>query len=241
MRVAIYTAVFGDYDEPKEPPAQDIDCDFFCFTDAPRQQHASRWRIIQVARDSRLHPRMQAKRYKLLSHEVFPGGRLAVRYDPLMALFFSRPRYDATIWVDGSLSLRSARFARDVRECLAKASWAMFPHPDRDCIFEEAMASAAMLKYRCLPIEEQVASYRRRGIQPHSGLYACGVIARKEPLSAKLREANKVWWAENLKWTYQDQLSLPFVLHQLGIGVDLIPGSLWHNDWFDWIPHKSES
>jgi hypothetical protein len=34
---------------------------------------------------------------------------------------------------------------------------------------------------------------------------------------------------------------LPFVLHQLGIGVDLIPGKLWHNDWFEWIPHKSDS
>jgi len=25
-------------------------------------------------------------------------------------------------------------------------------------------------------------SYRRRGIKPHSGLYACGVIERKRPL-----------------------------------------------------------
>jgi len=31
------------------------------------------------------------------------------------------------------------------------------------------------------------------------------------------------------------------VLHQLGIGVDLIPGNLWRNEWFDCIPHKSES
>jgi hypothetical protein len=240
VRVVIYTAIFGDYDELKEPPAQDIDCDFFCFTDAPRPHCVSKWRIIRVARHHRLHPRIQAKRYKLLSHRVFPGGRLALRYDP-SGLFFSRPRYDATIWVDASLSLRSARFAREVRECLAKTSWAMFSHPDRDCIFDEAMASAAMLKYRGLPIEEQVDSYRRRGIQPHAGLYACGVIVRKEPLPAILRQANRVWWAENLKWTYQDQLSLPFVLHQLGIGVDLIRGNLWRNDWFDWIRHKSES
>ena len=240
MRIAIYTAIFGHYDDLKEPAAQEIDCDFFCFTDAP-PLHDTAWRIVRVRPDPRLHPRMQAKRYKVMSHEVFPGGRLAFRYDPFAPLRFSRRRYDATIWVDASLSVFSARFARDIANCIAKTSWAMFAHPDRDCIFEEAVASSAMLKYRNLPIDEQVENYRRCGIQPHSGLHACGVIARKEPLPAQLRQANNVWWAENLKWTYQDQLSLRFVLHQLGIGVDLIPGNLWRNEWFDCIPHKSES
>jgi hypothetical protein len=92
----------------------------------------------------------------------------------------------------------------------------MFPHPDRDCVFEEAMVSAGMLKYRGLRLEQQVDGYRGRGIQPHAGLHACGVIARKEPLPAKLRHATEVWWAENLEWTYQDQLSLPFVLASVG-------------------------
>jgi len=241
MRVAIYTAIFGGYDELKEPPAQDVACDFICFSDAPWVRRHSAWRMVRVRTDRTLHPRMQAKRYKLMSHEVFPDGRLAFRYDPVSALSFSRPRYDATIWVDASLSLRSTGFASDITCSIGGTSWAMFAHPDRDCIFEEAAVSAGMLKYRGLPLEEQVACYGRRGIQAHSGLHACTVIARKEPLPAMLRRANELWWAENVKWTWQDQLSLPFVLHQLGIGVDRIPGNLWRNDWFDWIPHKSES
>src|SRR5262249_3180997 len=203
VRLAVYTAIFRDYDDLKEPAAQDIGCDFLCFTDAPRV-YESAWRTVSVKLDASLHPRMQAKRYKLLSHEVFPGGRLAFRYAPLAALSFSRPRYDATIWVDASLSIRSSAFARDSFQSIAKPSWARFTDPDRACIFEEAIASAAMLKYRGLPIEGQVESYRRCGIQPHSGLYACGVIARKEPLPAKLIHANQIWWAENLRWTYQD-------------------------------------
>jgi hypothetical protein len=97
-----------------------------------------------------------------------------------------------------------------------------------------------MIKYRGFPIREQVSYYSKVAILPHSGLYACGVVARKEPLMPMLRRANELWWSENVKWSYQDQLSLPFVLHQLGIGVDQIPGNLWRNDWFDWIPRKSD-
>ena len=66
-------------------------------------------------------------------------------------------------------------------------------------------------------------------------------IAPKEPLPGILRRANKLWWTENVRWTFQDQISWPFVLHQLGIGVDLIRGNLWRNYCFDWIPHNSDN
>jgi 3-mercaptopyruvate sulfurtransferase SseA len=35
VRIAIYTAIFGDYDELKEPRTQDIECEFICFSDGP--------------------------------------------------------------------------------------------------------------------------------------------------------------------------------------------------------------
>jgi len=241
MRVAIYTAVISDYDELKEPVKQNVECEFFCFTDTFRPTHNGTWRIIAVPRRLSLHPRTQAKRFKLLSHKIFPAGRLAFRYDPIGAIAAFKRRYDATIWIDASLSIKSADFAGDVVSCVGETGWAMFRHPDRDCIFEEAAVSKGMLKYRELPIERQVENYRKLGIQPHSGLFACGVIARKEPLPAVLRRANKKWWAENLRWTYQDQLSLPYVLFSLGTDVDPIPANLWRNDWFDLIPHKSEN
>jgi hypothetical protein len=77
MRVAIYTAVFGDYDELKEVPTQDVECDLICFTDRPKARRGNSWRVTPVARKRELHPRMQAKYYKIMSQEIFPGGRLA--------------------------------------------------------------------------------------------------------------------------------------------------------------------
>jgi hypothetical protein len=62
MRVAIYTAIFGDYDELKEFPVQDIDCDLICFSDGPQPRRHGAWRVARVPKDPTLHPRMQAAR-----------------------------------------------------------------------------------------------------------------------------------------------------------------------------------
>jgi Protein of unknown function (DUF616) len=178
----------------------------------------------------------------LQDHESgdFSWGRLAFRYDPASALRFSRPRYDVTIWIDASVLIRSRSFARDILGFIGQSGWAMFSHPKRDCIFDEASVSAGMAKYHAMPIQEQVDYHRKTGVKAKSGLYACGVIARKEPLPESLRKASELWWNENVVWTYQDQLSLPFVLNQLKIGIDRIEGDLWNNKWFDLAAHKHD-
>jgi hypothetical protein len=128
-----------------------------------------------------------------------------------------------------------------MRRRLAEADWAMFVHPDRDCIYDEAQSSASMVKYRNLPIIPQVDSYRST-VPPRGGLYACTVIVRREPAAGRVQAVHDSWWAENLKWTFQDQLSLPFVLRRTG-GPDpvAIEESLWKNRWFDLLPHASEA
>jgi hypothetical protein len=237
MSAVVYTAIFGDYDVLKQPVPQDEPCNFVCFTDTAMPSRVGVWRVIQQRGDPGLHPRMQAKWYKLLSHRAFPGGRLSWRYAP----FNFRPRADMSIWIDGGLQIKSARFVRDMRTNLGSQDWAMFPHPARDCIYEEAKVSLGMRKYRDLPIAPQVASYRSI-IPPHGGLYACTIIVRREPASQVIRDANEWWWNENLKWTYQDQVSLPYVLRQLGTpGPAKIAGNLWSNAWFEFLPHNSDA
>jgi hypothetical protein len=230
----------GGYDDLKAVPKQDVDCDLFCFADADLPARAGDWRVVRVRRRPAIHPRMRAKYFKLLSHRVFPGGRLALRFDP-MAAFGKRPRYDATLWIDGSIRIKSKSFVREFLSGIGNSGWVLFPHPDRDCIFEEAEVSLTMEKYRGLPLEEQVRAYGMEGVQPHSGLYACTIIGRQEPLSAPLQALNESWWAENWKWSYQDQLSLPYLLSKLRLGVDTVDKNLWRNDWFDWVAHHTEA
>jgi hypothetical protein len=236
MRALVYTAIFGGYETLKQPVPQNEPCDFVCFTDSKMQSRENCWQIIPVRRDPKIHSRMQAKRFKILSHKVFPGGRLTWRHAP----FRHRSPVNLTIWIDGSLEIKSSTFVEDMRAALATHDWAVFAHPDRDCIYEEAVRSAPLDKYRNLPILAQTETYRG-DISPHGGLYACGVIVRREPLSERVRKANELWWQENISWSYQDQLSFPYVLKKTGATVAVIPGNLWKNEWFEVGWYKNDS
>jgi hypothetical protein len=209
----------------------------FCFTDAPLPRKVGNWRAVRIGDQSGIHPRMRAKYFKLLSHRVFPEGRLAPRYDPL-SILRGRPRYDATVWIDGSIQVESPSFVREFLSGLGPSGWVMFRHPDRDCIFEEARASRTLEKYDGQPLEEQARAYAALGMQRHAGLYACTVIGRKEPLSQPLKALNEAWWAENHRWTYQDQISLPVLLKQMGLALDTVTEDLWENGWFTWVMHR---
>jgi hypothetical protein len=237
MRAVVYTAIFGGYDTLKQPPLQDEPCDFICFTDSKMPSRVGAWRVIHVRRNRKIHPRLQAKRFKLLSHRIFPHGRLAAWY----ALFSIRKRADLSIWIDASIQIKCSTFVKDMRNKLGDGDWAMFVHPDRDCIYEEALISITMPKYQTMPILPQVETYRSV-VPPHGGLYACTVIVRREPLAERLKRVHELWWEENVKWTYQDQLSLPFVLRCVGECAPIaILDSLWKNRWFDHVPHKTDA
>lgn len=236
MRVAVYTAIFGGYDDLKAQPQQTVPCDWFCFTDAAGPGRRNGWRIIRERRQPGLHPRMRAKRCKLMAHEFFPDGRLSWRHAPLLR----RPRYDALVWIDGSIQVTNPRFVEEFVAGIGPSGWAMLAHPERDCIYDELHASALMQKYAGLPMARQVGAYRAEGYPANNGLMACGLIARR-PGDSRLAGIAEAWWQENVRWTYQDQLSLPVVLWRLGAGVDVVQRNLWDNDWFTYVHHSSEA
>jgi hypothetical protein len=237
-RTAVYTAIFGDYDDLKPPSLQDSDCDFYCFTDSALPPRVGLWRVIHVPTDPSLHPRMQAKWYKIMSHESFANGRV---YGHRSIIPFFAKKYDATVWCDASLEIKGPSFVRAVVEKLTDNSIVLFEHPDRDCIFEEAGVSAGMFKYIGLPLREQAESYRAVGVSEHGGLYACGMLGRKTIGQKKIERLNSIWFNENIRWTYQDQLSFPVALKLSGAVAVLMSGNLWKNDFFDHIGHKSEA
>jgi hypothetical protein len=239
MRVCVYTAIYGDYDELKSQPEQTVECDFVCFTDTAGPARSGAWRMIRVDGRESMHPRMRAKFFKLNSHKVFPRGRLAWRYDPVGRSLGRARSYDALVWIDGSIQIKSAAFVEEFVSHIGANGWTMFVHPDRDCIYDEVVASRQMRKYQGVAIEAQIDAYRREGFPARNGLMACTVIGRASR-GERLARVNRAWWRENRRWTYQDQLSLPVVLWRLGLGYDPVRLSLWENDWFDWVPHRSE-
>jgi|GEM_PF-1259631 len=231
-RVAIYTAIYGSYDELIQPSVQDVMCDFICFTDNKMlKRNSGRWRVI-YDKNPMPQSRIQAKYFKLMSHKIFPRGRLSLKYGLL-----NRKYYDYIIWVDGNMFIKSPAFARDLCGFL-KNDWALFAHSHRDCIYDEV--NAAIMRCGGQPIIEQAIAYRSEGHPEHYGLWDCGVIIRKGNICKELQRFNQAWWDENLKWTYRDQISLPYLVRKHNVNIDTIHKYVWDNEWFDRVRHVSE-
>lgn len=213
--IACYTAIMGGYDDLKPHP-EIPGVDWIAFSDTIESHPA--WDVRHDG-PSGEHPRDAAKEYKL-----FPD------------LFL--PEYEHTIWIDGSHEITNPRFVEWALGSIGESDIALYRHPWRDCIYDEAKASLELQKYDGQPITEQVNSYR--GEHPeHWGLWATGTLARRNtPQVAALMSA---WSDEMDKWSYQDQLSFPVVCRRLGVTPEEFPcGQVVGNTWHTIHGHKRE-
>jgi TOD1/MUCI70, glycosyltransferase-like domain len=205
---AIITAVYGGYDDIKPVLPQDgLDCEHVLVTDDPDIPDGYLgWLVAREARPG-VPPVRAAKRPKFRPWE-----------------YTAAP---ASVWVDGSVRVTSPSFAA---EALAAACpLAQFGHPDRDCIYAEAAVSAALPRYSGEPVLAQAEHYRSGGHPERWGLWAATVIARQHVREVILMGG---WWArETERWSYQDQVSEPWILRNLGLRPAVLPGYYRDNQW----------
>jgi hypothetical protein len=205
---AIITSIYGGYDSLKPVLAQDgLDVEWVLVTDDSGipDGHFG-WRVVHISRPG-LHPNRAAKQAKFRPWE-----------------FTDAP---ASVWVDGAFSVASPRFAA---EALALADpIAQFVHPWRDCIYDEVPASEVMAKYDGEPVREQAEHYRGLGHPEHWGLWAAGVIARRH--TPDVMRLGYAWAAEVARWSFQDQISEPYVLRNLGLRPSALTGNHLSNPW----------
>lgn len=203
-RPVVYTALYGGHDVLWEPVGQDVEARWVCFTDDPSLR-SHKWEIVlDPARYA--DARMSAKWHKCLPHLALPDA-------------------ERSIWIDASMAVDAPTFVGDMLAALGAAPFAAFRHPYRRCIYTEARASSRLPKYDGLPILEQVGHYRAEGHPARWGLWAGGVLVRQHN-DERVQSLGAAWLAECDRWTYQDQLSLPFVCRSLGLRPVTLPSHL---------------
>lgn len=216
MRAAVISAAFGGYDEPHEPVQQTTECEWVYVTDNPELE-APGWDVV-LAPGYGMHPRREAKVPK-----CFP-------------FLYAALGTDVTIWLDGSMAVCSPSFVGDMVALADTADVAQFVHPWRDCIYAEATESAPLPKYREEPVGAQAAAYLEAGHPQHWGLWATGVIVRRH--SDPVVNMGRAWWHEIDHWSYQDQVSQPYVLRQADLRPASIPGGVYDNQWLQYRAHR---
>lgn len=194
--IVVYTAVFGRYDTLRPARYPSL-----CFTDGEMPPVAGwEYRTVFAGRG----PKWANRHCKLLVHE-----HLDMEY---------------SIYHDGNVELLT-----DPRELIEKhlrdTDIAVFAHPTRTCVYEEAKACIREGKAPAIEVHPQMDRYRAESYPAHNGLAACWVLLRRH--TNAVRRLNEFWWKEYAKGAKRDQLSFNYACWKLGMPYTPIPGDLF--------------
>jgi len=223
MSVAVITSIYGDFDVPKVQPPQTVDAEWILVTD--REVEAPGWKVVVEPRPH-MHPCLAAKVAKCVP-SLYTGA-------------------STTVWMDGSLQLLREDSLEQIIAGSEGQSIAQIEHPARDCIYDEAEFCVPIPKYAGQPMIQQVDHYRKLGHPAHWGLYATGLIVRNSQDSLdrlstmtpeedeEVKTVGQEWLIEQMRWSFQDQLSEVFLLRQYAVPMTVLPFPLHGSGLFEW-------
>lgn len=196
----IYTAIFGPYDELKDPLHVIPGCRYICYTD--QVLNSKVWELVMVK--PRYDPVRQAREVKILFH----------KYNP----YFE----GKAMWIDANQQITS-----DITHLfsISEKSLTLLYHPDRNCIYKEAHECIKLKKEDDLIIAKHRLRYLKESYPSDNGLAATGLMIRKNDKDLNLFFDN--WFDQIVIGSRRDQLSFNYVIWkfnwELDIQFDLIP------------------
>lgn len=209
MRTVV-TAVFGGYEKIKAPPTG-VDRAVL-ITDGATDD---RWETI-VRPSHGISPRRHIFCYKLIPHIMISA-------------------HDDVLWIDGSFDW-TGKPVSELFDLVPAGSLGIHAHPaPRAGYWEEAEFSARHYgdNDRGIHAMAQANHYLARGCQPNGPVWASGILVWR----GAQRRLGERWFAETMAWSASDQIALPYVLHETGLTVTTLPGSVYANPWFEFFNH----
>ena len=194
----IYTSIVGNYDPLLEHCYIMEDWDYICFSESKAiVQNHTIWKIIVLP-----------------SNEIKNNIRLSRLPKILPHRFLTE--YEYSIYLDANINILDDTLEKRVNQLIKKnVKIAIAPHPQRDCVYEEAQVCIKSGKDKKSIIEKQIKEiYTLNNFPTHFGLYQNNLIYRKHN---DLVELDQLWWDIYMKYSRRDQLSLVYALWRTGI------------------------
>jgi len=201
MKIAVITSSIGANKLLDPIPFEGVDYHAFVDTNSSNDKWVTH-SPISFSNDPIYSNRRNAKVYKVLP-------------------FAFLPEYDYYFWVD-STHILEANPAEVIEAYLKDSDVAVFKHPERDCIYIEGnFVKQIGFDYSNL-LEDQLSFYKDIDYPKHNGLYELPArVQRNTELTQKM---GWMWWEQICMFSSRDQISFPFVCHQLGIKPSILPG-----------------
>jgi len=130
---------------------------------------------------------------------------------------------DWSIWIDANITLLA-----DPRDLVAEVRKSghligAFRHPERECLYDEALHCISAAKDDPDTILAQITRYKCEGYPAKFGLAECNVLVRchSDPIVAA---AMRRWWDEIEAGSRRDQISFNYALWRTGMGYHELAG-----------------
>jgi len=243
-KIAVITSIYGDYDNLKihNNVINSNLVDWYCFTDNTKIINSNKktmWKIITTPYhlingndeykkyknyydnvDKKTYNMMSAKYYKIKTHEI----------DILQ-------KYDYYIWIDGSIFLRD-NFINNMLSLINNGHKLInFKHSARNNVKDEVSYSNQIQKYKNQFLKSQFLKYLKDKFPDNIGLFEKTVFVKKN--ENKINNLFDDWWIENLKFSYQDQISYPYVLWKNNILPDkIINQNVFNNKDYTYVNYN---
>lgn len=187
----VYTALSGGYEVPLAHETLDPDFDYVLFSDCPITD-CGFWEVRPM---DYWHPEpVRMSRYvKTHPHKYFP-------------------EYDVAIWVDANVLIRgNLGNYLDFIDSDHTIPLGGIPHPQRNCIYDEAHILIDTKKDISSRVERQLEIYKKEAYPKKNGLIETNflVIDLNSPNTDKVLNE---WWTMIDKFSHRDQLSLNYAL-----------------------------
>jgi hypothetical protein len=181
--------------------------DAICVTDDP-SNIGDGWRVH--VEPSQEHPRLAAKRPKMMP--------------------WLYTDCDAAVWLDASFEITDRNLRWWVDQHFAQSDFIVWQHPEgRNDFADEAAVCWDWPKYADFDIRGQVQHYVDSDMPRMWGLFACGMIGWR--FTPQTKRLGVRWYEEQVRWSVQDQVSLPFLLWDLGMSFGTWQANEYQNPY----------
>jgi hypothetical protein len=190
-KIVIYTVISGNYDTLKQPEVIGNHFRYVCFTDQEFKEE-QQWEIRPLLTKFN-NPILVNRYHKMHPHILFPENKYSV-------------------YIDGNIQITGSHLYDRVLELIkANAVLSLITHPDRVCVYKEAEVCVNNGLDSTLRIWRYIAFLKKRQYPSNNGLIEANIIFRMHKIKPIIQLMEE-WWKFFRKFSYRDQLTLPYVL-----------------------------
>jgi len=223
-RVAVYTAVFGDYDANCFPYYRNQNWDYFYVSDRKPEclPEYYRWIDAGIIIPADITSPIKRNRYIKMHPHLFLQD------------------YMYSVYIDGNVVIKE-----DISDFIRKSrsGIAVFMHPMRECIYYEALSIVNFKRVNVEDVCKQMKRYFEEGMPCRYGLAEMPVIVR-EHRKKECMKVMETWWKEFAMEAQRDQLSFMYALWKNKLCLSDL-ASLGNNvrkcDALEFVEHLVES